>query len=284
MHNVRSFWRLAKVICVYILIMLGLTGCLQKDDDSCCCTLKNGKYQHWYKTDNWFSSGKSCGSNSDCASSIYTDKKSCDNLSPVSKTLFTPITKVYLASTATILLPAILPVRSDTLISTIYTKSCLQECAPTNQSPFCLVIRKSDAANFSHQLDQLSSIFRSSEGAIPKEKIMKIFEIEDDPCNRTATSVSDGAVVNSGDACNFKIAFKIGPVSQRLFTISLPEELRGSIAPFSDISVKFEMKENAAILKIDDLLNNDFGGYIQSISKQNNDFLIGTENGCIAFR
>ena len=155
---------------------------------------------------------------------------------------------------------------------------CRSECS--EMSWLCIYGSLTDNIRESmlNAYNRLSSIEMGSR--LPKSELMKIFNEQDDPCNRKNTVFEDGRITNEGDACVIR-----APISEWEIGVELaiPARLAGSWSVTNgDISIAFTDQATSAELRIDDVdLNSEWGGLIRSVKVSREKVHLETVNGCV---
>ncbi len=279
--------------CVLALAIL-LSGCLidlggtnGRNSLWCCCLIEDDGIESWPRD------GYSCSRRWSCESSVQQflpSKELCPYQSNETSMLDTnPFGTgnvaswfesqhllVQLAEPATVLDAPL-----STTLQTEYSGECRVHCADDN-SPFCLTISGQSTPVIAGQMARFRDLFTNGDNIVAKTDILASFDLTNDPCNRSDTSVKNGKLTNDGDLCRFDTSLALGVGAAKLLSIELPKNLDGRYHSALGVGAKFSTQEHAAKLVIEGGLNETYGGYITAVEYSQGNFFIGTENGCIA--
>lgn len=162
--------------------------------------------------------------------------------------------------------------------------SCQHECENSN-SPYCVQpIGNSSTGTLISQLEQTRVTILPDEASIESQTFMRIFGVDEDPCERGNVELSADTASNSGRACtmagNIAIGFGGSDVD---FAISVPPtvEARREGSLFS-VDLNFDEPRLAPYLQLKDpALQSDWGGVIKRVQASPNNFIVETSAGCI---
>lgn len=121
-------------------------------------------------------------------------------------------------------------------------------------------------------------------GRIEIEELMRMFFIENDPCNRGDMFLEDGVASNVGGPCDLDHEIDFGLGAKVGIQISIPHKVKAILKSEGEsLRFIFEDEGMSGVLKIsDDRLNQNYGGLIEEIVANNRKALFSTETGCIA--
>jgi hypothetical protein len=155
--------------------------------------------------------------------------------------------------------------------------SCQVECLAG--SPYCLRVAISDKDD--KGLANLKDLIAKRPTQLVASDLLRMFRMQDDPCNRSDTTLVDGNILNRGPStCALTTQ-----VPNSDATLTMPEVLRGHIEFGSEgaISALFSDPKTRAKLHFSNpLLDADWGGDVVAVFAQGNgvNFSVGT-NSCI---
>lgn len=120
--------------------------------------------------------------------------------------------------------------------------------------------------------------------ALSSERLQRMFDIDEDPCERKATNLAAGEFSNSGLAC--ALGSEITDLAA-VATIKVPPYLNGKIQRIEDsVLLEFDDSGTAPALELsDEYLNEDWGGYIRHIEADGEHLRLGIGyQSCIQVR
>ena len=280
-----------------LAVFVSIVGCGEKIDeiiglptDDCSCTA----YLDWptscdndpdgnsTKTEQWNKkNGKSCSESK--PSGIYC----CGTIeeSSIEKSFFDTFANNTFSSRT--ILVATIGDGFDLIDDDILTNAhnCLTACNDP-ESSLCYTIKQGAATTQMNAINYLHDELKGGAKSIQKEKIMDLFDQDEDPCMRSDLDISDGKLSNSGKSCSAVTQINLSSTKVLDFTISMKDKVSGAIEETTGnvTSLVFDKRSESMKLTIGNtFLNNDFGGHIHSISKTPNKVIIETDNGCILF-
>jgi len=164
-------------------------------------------------------------------------------------------------------------------ISTEYQSgSCQHEIE--NATPYAIVISKVDDG-LPDSLKELHNVLNSDDHLITKSKVLKIFNQDSDPCNRSDLKVNDGQLLNEGERCYFTTEAIVSQNIVESIEIHIPKKVLGEFQKGEETKIIFHNKNMAPLLKLGQFLDMDYGGTIKEVVSTGNNIIIGTERGCI---
>jgi hypothetical protein len=174
---------------------------------------------------------------------------------------------------------AVLDNRGVTVAASTKPIDCRAECNLQNPSPLCEVAPY--PANTQQPLVQLESRLQKPRVSISSMELLKMFGQEKDDCQRGVTSIADGRLSNSGNACD--VSTKLQQLNVDAI-IKVPPKVTGLITESGQaIHIEFPEPSQAARLELSDTgLNSRFGGYIKSIDADSVAIRFGMPRACIA--
>lgn len=165
--------------------------------------------------------------------------------------------------------------------------NCKKECIEKPNSPVC------EKSNFNNKNQNLhskiselqKSIGNSPKNEIDKNEIMRLFEVDSDPCDRGNTEITTTNIKNEGSECSFDIAFNTGMKNKTRVAFKMPSVISGELKRLdSGLVNEIEFPEEATTpsLEFEDIgLHKEWGGLINRIFTHEDSIVISTETGCI---
>jgi hypothetical protein len=137
-------------------------------------------------------------------------------------------------------------------------EGCRAACSAA--SPYCINVKLNDSQTTS--LKGFYGLLSGRPSTISSTALLSLFDLNSDPCNRADTSISNGQIVNKGDACRLTASAPGLAVSASL---EIPAVLSGKLN-FSEhfISTEFPDPETRGRLTFSDSdLEADWGGEVK---------------------
>lgn len=155
---------------------------------------------------------------------------------------------------------------------------CESVCSQ-NGNPYCLYLPYPEEEEESLPIFQ-NMIFDADE-IIRKTDIMSTFEVEEDPCHRSDTYLTDSLLLNSGSACYVRSLIDDGFLMYDI-KVSMPSTLRAELTKditSRDKSFFLDFASDSKALDIefigDPLTQKDWGGTVNNIYADNSKIRLG---------
>ena len=163
------------------------------------------------------------------------------------------------------------------------TPRCEALCDPLHPSPFCAFLQLGEA-NYRLALAQLFKMSHDDGIAdYPAPLLTSLFDLDSDPCGRSTTTIRNGIISNSGQACLIS-AGSSSSVGSVVAKLTVPSTIEGRIVSSSDReTIEFSDKSKSMSLELSDSgLNSDFGGLLTRLIAFRDKIVWQTENGCVS--
>lgn len=157
--------------------------------------------------------------------------------------------------------------------------SCQNECSRTSSSK-CEIITDEETLN---KLLELNTKVKSL-SSIPKEDVLSIFGVDDDPCERNQVSIEGDYIFNEGKKCVFEVKTKLA--GDEVVRVDIPPTLKGTFkSSAAGTKVKFNNSSNTLFISIgNEFLNKDHGGYIYEMGTLGSGVYVKSENSCLLIK
>jgi hypothetical protein len=161
---------------------------------------------------------------------------------------------------------------------------CSELCADPDAQECIRVPNTSSGSDVVRKFAALEALVKNSGAVVRQTDVMNIFDVSEDPCARSDTSVLGNVVTNTGDRCfvHQKIDFNIGGTSvSHTIGLEIPPEVVGLINPEGN-RIEFQESEKGPRLNIDwPSLQASAGGDVKSIELQQGSVFVETGSSCL---
>jgi hypothetical protein len=122
-------------------------------------------------------------------------------------------------------------------------------------------------------------------GTLSMDEVHRIFEVTEDPCQRSDLGLSNGQITSSGiGTCLLELSIQVGQ-KQLPIAVEIPPQVTGTLGFIEGDaldSVVFGDPANSLSLTIGDKeLNKRWGGSVRRLQMTSRDLLISTEGACV---
>ncbi len=123
----------------------------------------------------------------------------------------------------------------------------------------------------------------SAADRLPRQELMRIFGVREDPCRRGDTvRGADGVWTNDGEACRLSAAVPFAPGTPPVkLSLEIPALLQFTLARDGDWLTANARNTVARLVVLDPDFHRDWGGGIDSVSSNGAMTLIQVPRGCI---
>ncbi len=174
------------------------------------------------------------------------------------------------------------PLRDAESAATSAKYMCRNACAVDRPTPYCLQLP--DDRYLEDALSALrGQLLPSAAGRLPKQELMRIFGVREDPCRRGDTVRGpDGVWTNDGEACRLSAAVPFAPGTPPVkLSLEIPALLQFTLARDGDWLTANARNTVARLVVLDPDFHRDWGGGIDSVSSNGAMTLIQVPRGCI---
>lgn len=174
------------------------------------------------------------------------------------------------------------PLRDAESAATTAKYMCRNACAVDRPTPYCLQLP--DDRRLEDAMSALRGrLLPSATDRLPKQELMRIFGVREDPCGRGDTvRGADGVWSNSGEACRISAAVPFAPGAPPVkLSLEIPSLLQFTLARDGDWLIANARNTVARLVVLDPDFHRDWGGGVDSISGNGAMTLIQVPRGCI---
>ena len=163
---------------------------------------------------------------------------------------------------------------------------CASECK--NQSPLCLIL--DDELTGIDVGGAFGELFERLQEPKPltieKEYLQGLFDVAEDPCERSDTTFTNSNMTNKGNACSVTTRISEEGAEELGAELVVPELLSADVAFASDeiIFTLGDVRPNLFLVIYDEDLQADWGGHVSKINFQDEQSVFWTDAGCIVYR